>query len=603
MHSIALFNACFLSVGCGTGSGSSITSPPYNPPTGNFTGLPFTGKVMAGKAALVGASVQVYAAGSTGNSSAPTQLFSSAITTDAGGSFTVNASYTCPFSNSILYIVARGGSVSGSSSANDNATLMSTIGQCQNLTGTPVFVVNEVTTVASAYAMTQFMSAGATLGASATNSTGISNAAMTVANLINLNTGAVTGDEFPATGKAPTARLNALANLLNACIVSANFCSSLYSISGNGSRPSNTLDAVLSIAKNPAQNVAAIYTASQVSNAYSPSLMIVPSDWTLFVTYTGGGMNDPTALGIDSKGEVWVASYNGVASLFSNTGVPLLPNGITGNGLSNSSGLAVDTQDNAWITNQVFSGSVTVLSTSGAALSGSAGYMQGGLYFPIGIAFDTDGTAWIVNNGNSHLVHLNSSGGSLSGASGIAPPEVGIPFGIAVNSNHELLVTNWAYDSVTLLSSVGTVLTSTSCCNHPEWLAVDQGDNVWIANAFDNSVTQLNATGRVISSAYTGGGLNGPNGIAIDGQGNVWVSNAHGNSITELSGAQSSSPGTVLSPPTGYGVDAGLGATDQLAIDPSGNVWLVNGDANTLTQFIGMAAPAKTPLVGPVAIP
>ncbi len=99
---------------------------------------------------------------------------------------------------------------------------------------------------------------------------------------------------------------------------------------------------------------------------------------------------------------------------------------------------------------------------------------------------------------------------------------------------------------------------------------------------FSDSVAQLNASGQVVSSAYTGGGLNSPNGIAIDGVGNVWVSNAHGNSITELSGSQSASPGTVMSPSAGYGVDAGLGASDELAIDSSGNVWVTNGSANAL---------------------
>ncbi len=69
-------------------------------------------------------------------------------------------------------------------------------------------------------------------------------------------------------------------------------------------------------------------------------------------------MNLPSTLGIDSKARVWVASYNGVASLFSNTGTPLFPNGITGYGLEESYGLAVDASDNVWITNEASPGAV-----------------------------------------------------------------------------------------------------------------------------------------------------------------------------------------------------------------------------------------------------
>ncbi len=82
-------------------------------------------------------------------------------------------------------------------------------------------------------------------------------------------------------------------------------------------------------------------------------------------------------------------------------------------------------------------------------------------------------------------------------------------------------------------------------------------------------------------------------------------SNNQGNSIVELAGSQSSSPGHALSPQIGYGVDANLGEmyNSSIAIDASGNVWVCNGAANTLTQFLGIASPVKTPLVGVVSAP
>ncbi len=240
---------------------------------------------------MIGSGVQVYAVGTTGNGSAPAQLLSSALITTPDGSFTVSAGYTCPDANSVLYVVARGGSAGPGGANNNGAELMSVLGPCQNIAGNPGFTVNELTTVASAYTMAQFMSAGAVAGAAATNNTGISNAAATVANLVNLNTGVAPGPGFPAMGTAPTARLNALANLLNSCIVSPDTsCSPLYSATTvSNSAPSNTLDAVLNLAKNPALSTFAIYTATLASHAYPSALKAAPSDWTIFVTYKGGG--------------------------------------------------------------------------------------------------------------------------------------------------------------------------------------------------------------------------------------------------------------------------------------------------------------------------
>jgi DNA-binding beta-propeller fold protein YncE len=35
-----------------------------------------------------------------------------------------------------------------------------------------------------------------------------------------------------------------------------------------------------------------------------------------------------------------------------------------------------------------------------------------------------------------------------------------------------------------------------------------------------------------------------------------------------------------------------------VAIDPSGNLWVTNFGGNSVTEFIGVAEPVKTPLIG-----
>ena len=93
-------------IGCGSSpSGTTVSQPP----PGNYTGAGFAGKAMAGKQPLIGAAVQLYAAGSSGNGSAGAALLSTSLTTDVNGAFTVPAGYLCPLAASQIYVVARGG--------------------------------------------------------------------------------------------------------------------------------------------------------------------------------------------------------------------------------------------------------------------------------------------------------------------------------------------------------------------------------------------------------------------------------------------------------------------------------------------------------------
>src|SRR6202012_528431 len=112
-----------------------------------------------------------------------------------------------------------------------------------------------------------------------------------------------------ATCRAPTSQLNTLASVLNACTASTGAssaaCAPLFSATtARGSSPSNPLDAAMNIAKSPRANVATIYGLSSASTAYLPALNAAPSDWTFFATYTGGGMDAPSSLSIDSQGNV-----------------------------------------------------------------------------------------------------------------------------------------------------------------------------------------------------------------------------------------------------------------------------------------------------------
>jgi streptogramin lyase len=104
-------------------------------------------------------------------------------------------------------------------------------------------------------------------------------------------------------------------------------------------------------------------------------------------------------------------------------------------------------------------------------------------------------------------------------------------------------------------------------------------------------------------SGFTGGGMSSPRAIALDGNGNAWVASERGTTLAEFASASNTDAGQLLSPSSGFGADAKLLEPYSLAVDAAGNIWVSNYGSNTLTQFIGLAAPVKTPLLGPVRVP
>jgi streptogramin lyase len=330
-------------------------------------------------------------------------------------------------------------------------------------------------------------------------------------------------------------------------------------------------------------------------------------------------MDLPTSVGVDGTGNIWVAndpdplpgqsSVVGVASLFSPLGAPLFPQGVTGSGLGYSFGLAVDANNNAWITNwpipgEVAGNTVSVFNSVGASVAGSSGYSTGAFTYPIAVAIDTDGSAWLMDWGDSQLTHLSSSGQELSG-SPYASAQLISPFDAAIDANHNVWVSNWGGTTVTRVTQDGSQFTSYDCGGYgPEGLAIDQNGNVWVPIFYGNSICEISASGTVLSrGGYTSVSLDDPDYIAIDGAGTVWICNYRSPSLTELAGSTASVPGTVLSPAGGLGTDAGLLEAYSLAIDASGNLWVSNKGSNTLTEFIGLAAPVRTPQIGPSVAP
>lgn len=554
--------------------------------------------------------MQLYAAGIAGNGSASTALLATAASSGADGSFTVATGYTCPSAETPVYLLSKGGRPASASSANSSLWLMTALGPCGSINSGSTFVLDEATTAASVWALASFLSSGGNVGASCTNTSGLDNAFLTANSLVNMTTGTSPGAGIPSTLAVPTSKLNALANALASCAGSAggNACSPLFNAASAGnSAPANTLDAALGIARSPGNNVAAIYALAASNAVFTPALSATPPDWMLHDTISGGGMNLPTSVSVAASGDVWVSNYFNVVSEFSPGGAAL-PFGISGFGINQSYGMALDIEGNVWIANEQTTpnnglGNVTELSPSGQALA--TGITGGGINFPIAVAADTNGNMWFADYGDSKVTLLSSAGSPVSSASGWGGTSLAFPVALAVDASHNAWVANQAgLLPITKISADGSQVTNYNCdCNGGSGVATDQNGNVWVANYYGDSISEVNTCGTLKLDAATGGGVRRPQGIAIDGAGTVWVANFQGNSLSEIGGSSSATPGMFLSPSSGFGTDASLLEPYGLAIDASGNIWVSNSGKNTLTQFIGIAAPVKTPLAGPPQSP
>ena len=609
--------------GCSGSSSFHRVSSPTTPAS-----VPLGGKILGGQQPVQGASVQLYAAGSAGYGKEAKAL-TPAVYTDENGDFAITASYKCPSGGTETYLVATGGNP-GTGSDNPAIALMAALGPCDALSSMPSIVINEVTTVASVWALAPFIGREAQVGTSAANAQGLLNAFANVNNLVDLSTGAAPGAAPPTGASIPVAKINSLANILAACVNSSGSraCNALFSAARppGGPEPANTLDAALNIARNPSMHVAALWAIAAPLSPFQPELSSAPPDWMVAVSYVGGGLHTPGSIAVDATGNVWVANYFSSVTELSNSGRPLSPaDGFTGGGLNESYGISVDTNGSVWVTNEVSPfgtnqghGNLTVLNSSGQVISPPAGYFGGGVYFPASIAADTDGSVWTANFGDSTASRLSAKGSSISGSGGFGVGRLDGPVAVAIDGSHDAWFANYSADSgsATRISANGSQVTTFDCCGEaPAGIATDSigvtgkvsKGHIWTANFFSNTISELelkkDGTVETVSKGYSGGGLNHPNGISVDGAGNVWVGNFDGNTITELQGANSGRPGEAISSRRGFGVDAALLDPYGIAIDSSGNVWVSNQGSSTITQFVGAATPVKTPLAGPAELP
>jgi len=602
--------------------------------TSNLSGPVLSGIVQAGSLPVSGATIELFSAGNTGYASAASPLVISGngdtVTTAAGGSFAIPAGYTCPSLNSLLYLVALGGRPGGPNvPTNPQLGLMTALGPCGNLSSSVPLVVNEVTTVASVFALAPFIGAdyahigssssnydnGPNLSNAANNNNGLANAFATVNNLADITFGRALAATPAGNGTVPQAEINTLADAIDTCAASAGGapgdgspCDAFFEASnvnpvGGGVStseiaPTSILQAIIEVAQVPSTNRVVVNSSNasglplyalaakpSFNPPFTPILAGAPFDWSIALTYTGGGLEGQgaarpasSALALDAAGNLWISNRN-ISSVteLSNTGAALSPfatgtttstgGGFKGGGLLSPRKIAIDPFGDAWALNS--NSSLSELGFNGAPLSPASGFSGGGNSSDVGagIAIDGNGNVWVADSGTPGDVaeYAGYSGGTVSGApvvtgSALSPSGAGYVGGInspngaiaADGSDNIWLLDQGNYAAVELNSASGALLDT------------DQGDLVDLQSGLP-----LNPPQYLLSSTNFGSSL------AIDHAGDIFIPSSQSGQnavIYELlAGGSSSNFGGI-----GQLVNPSIAPIfPPVAIDGVGHIWAI----------------------------
>jgi hypothetical protein len=450
------------------------------------------GRVLIANQPVAGATVTLFAAGEA----APTQLAQGK--TDAQGAFEMDAKSTPQ--DGVVYLVAEG--------PKDGVALMSLLG-----TSWPEKVmVNELTTVASAFCAAQFINGEAISG----KPLSLHIAAGNVPNFVNLETGGwgeVLINPLNSSMTTTMATFDTLGSLISAYATVANDDWRARFVKAatppTGIAPKNTIEAMADIARVSYAAPKELYGLfdeayplpapdGRRSAPFVPYLVWAPDDFALSLCFSGGGDYANGRFMFDANANLWCGmnwlpgsqsgvnkSTGGGVGKFAPNGKALSPEifGFTGMGIDGVGWGTAVAKDKVWITS--FNGKILVLNFDGtpAATESDVPFKEK-LLGLMGIGIANNGDVWIADGSDNQLLFF--PGGALKDGKIVKVAGLVSPFDIVIDDQNRVWVANSSSDTVVRFPADDPSKVETFHCGiGVRALALDSKGNVWVANNMD----------------------------------------------------------------------------------------------------------------------
>lgn len=637
------------------------------------------GSIHGGQSPIQNATVTLYVTNSAAAGYGQAGTVIGTDTTDVNGSFTIKTPATtanCPAGQQ-AYITAAGGYQSGQPAMlNNSVLLMAALGDCVNVSASTHVVLNEVTTVAAAYALSGFMTTStsgslfvANVSAPAANSAatggttaaaGLPHAFLNAATLADYvggvartQTANITVGASTINGTVPAAEINTLGNILQSCVNGPTGNSSCVSLFGftpsiTGTAPTNTLQAMINLARNPYPSVAAMTAASGLfslaspSAAFIPGLTAQPSDWSLAIVYKGTPLIAPYNLALDANDTVFYggsAAANIVGLSAYGTATPAFTAAATG---AATRQIAPDALGNIWVGNNAtlllqYSATVGLAPTtytfaagdiSGVAVDAASNVWVGNAVTTAGNIFElVPGTPYTVNYTATAPGGFEPVGISIDGKQNIWTADYftnGTMANVLPNLSAATTGTPTYTTAGTTVTPVSAVFASSAI--KPLGVVLDASGNAWYGITGSNTVTTTGIeeviptlTNSVITSltpqSFITGATLGAKASqlpGIDGAGAIYIPDNQGSGAlgihvySSVAATSSNTGGQILTPPAGYlgcylpstapttcgsGSSSAIDNPRNIAIDSTGSVW-AGITSGGVTQLIGLGAPS-----------
>lgn len=458
------------------------------------------GQVLLAGEPISNATVTLWAA----SAGAPAQV--ARTQSGADGRFSIDP-LLAPGKDATLYLVAKGGTPKAATKqgGNDATALMVLLGAPLPKTVT----VNELTTVASAFAAAQFIAGDSISG----NPLGLRIAAGNVPNLVDPVTGRwgkVLLDPLNSTQTTTLANLDTLGSLVTAFATVANDDWRARFLKAatlpGGTTPKNALDAMAGIARQPWAQPKQLFAlfdeaypqpkdGARRKAPFVPYLAYVPDDFALSLCFAGGGVYSAGRLMFDAEGNLWSGqnwmagsqsgvnqSIGGGVVKLSPNGTPLSPpiTGFTGMGIDGVGWGTAVTLDKVWTTS--FDGKILVMDFDGRPVGKESDFpFKEKLLGLMGIGVAANGDVWIADGSDNQLLYF--AGGRVKDGRIVKVAGLKSPFDIVIDAQNRVWVSNSQSDTVVRFPAEDpSKAESFRAGIGVRALALDSKGNVWVAS-------------------------------------------------------------------------------------------------------------------------